>query len=62
MHVHPLLQHTEPSVGGQVLVAVDPTRGFIVRGIAEGLSHDELQAATDAPLIYADDVMVLTEN
>jgi 3-oxoadipate CoA-transferase beta subunit len=43
-------------------VAVDPTRGFIVRGIAEGLSHDELQAATDAPLIYADDVMVLTEN
>lgn len=61
MHVHPLLQHTEPSVGGQVLVAVDPTREFIVRGSREDC-RDQLQAATDALLIYADDVMVLTEN
>ncbi|ABD86641.1 3-oxoacid CoA-transferase subunit B [Rhodopseudomonas palustris] len=44
------------------IIDVDPSRGFIVRGIAEGLTRDELQAATDAPLIYADDVAVLTEH
>ena len=44
------------------IIDVDPARGFVVRGIAEGLSRDELQAATDAPLIYDDNVRVLTES
>ncbi|MBB5049599.1 3-oxoadipate CoA-transferase beta subunit [Rhodopseudomonas rhenobacensis] len=44
------------------IIDVDPARGFVVRGIAEGLSREELQAATDAPLLYADDVAVLTEH
>jgi 3-oxoadipate CoA-transferase beta subunit len=44
------------------IIKIDPTRGFVVHGIAEGLSRDELQAATDAPLIFADNVAVLTEQ
>jgi 3-oxoadipate CoA-transferase beta subunit len=44
------------------IIDVDPARGFVVRGIAEGISRDELQAATDAPLIYDDNVRVLTES
>jgi len=44
------------------IIDVDPSSGFVVRGIAEGLSRDELQAATDAPLVYADDVAVLAEQ
>ncbi len=42
------------------IIKVDPARGFVVRGLAEGLTRDELQAATDAPLTFADDVVVLT--
>jgi len=44
------------------IIRIDRSRGFVVHGIAEGLSRDELQAATDAPLIFADDVAVLTEQ
>jgi 3-oxoadipate CoA-transferase, beta subunit len=44
------------------IIEVDPSRGFIVRGIAEGLSRQELQAATDAPLIFADEVILLAER
>jgi 3-oxoadipate CoA-transferase beta subunit len=44
------------------IIEVDPSRGFIVRGIAEGLSRQELQAATDAPLIFADEVILLAEH
>jgi 3-oxoadipate CoA-transferase, beta subunit len=44
------------------IIDVDAARGFVVRGIAEGLSRDELQNATDAPLVYADDVRILTER
>ena len=44
------------------IIDVDPSRGFVVRGIAEGLSREELQAATDAPLVYADNLVVLTEH
>lgn len=42
------------------IIDVDPARGFVVRGIAEGLSRDELQAATDAPLVFTENVAVLT--
>jgi 3-oxoadipate CoA-transferase beta subunit len=42
------------------IIDVDRIRGFVVRGIAEGLSRAELQAATDAPLVFADDVRILT--
>jgi 3-oxoadipate CoA-transferase beta subunit len=44
------------------IITIDRARGFVVRGIAEGLTRDELQAATDAPLTFADDVAVLTEQ
>ncbi len=44
------------------IIDVHPLRGFVVRGIAEGLTREELQAATDAPLIFADTVNVLTEH
>jgi 3-oxoadipate CoA-transferase beta subunit len=44
------------------IIDVDRTRGFVVRGIAEGLAREELQAATDAPLVFADDLRVLTER
>jgi 3-oxoadipate CoA-transferase beta subunit len=44
------------------IIDVDPSRGFVVRGIAEGLTREELQAATDAPLIFADEVIVLAEH
>ncbi len=43
------------------IIDVDPARGFVVRGIAEGLDRDALQAATDAPLSFADQVAVLTD-
>jgi 3-oxoadipate CoA-transferase beta subunit len=42
------------------IIDVDRIRGFVVRGIAEGLTRAELQAATDAPLVFADDVRILT--
>jgi 3-oxoadipate CoA-transferase beta subunit len=42
------------------IIDVVPGRGFVVRGIAEGLSREALQAATDAPLAYADEVAVLS--
>ena len=44
------------------IIRIDRARGFVVHGIAEGLSRDELQSATDAPLTFADDVAVLTER
>lgn len=44
------------------IIDVDPTEGFVVRGIAEGLTREELQAATDAPLKFADEVIVLAEH
>jgi 3-oxoadipate CoA-transferase beta subunit len=44
------------------IIDVDSSRGFVVRGIAEGLTREELQAATDAPLIFADEVIVLAEQ
>lgn len=44
------------------IIDVDPSRGFVVRGIAEGLSREELQLATAAPLIFANDVVVLSER
>jgi 3-oxoadipate CoA-transferase beta subunit len=44
------------------IIEVDPSRGFVVLGIAEGLTREELQAATDAPLIFADKVNVLTQQ
>jgi 3-oxoadipate CoA-transferase, beta subunit len=44
------------------IIDVDPSRGFVVRGIAEGLTRQELQAATDAPLIFADEVILLAEH
>jgi 3-oxoadipate CoA-transferase, beta subunit len=44
------------------IIDVDPSKGFVVRGIAEGLSREELQAATEAPLKFADEVVVLTER
>jgi 3-oxoadipate CoA-transferase beta subunit len=44
------------------IIEVDGSRGFVVRGIAEGLTREELQAATDAPLIFADEVIVLAEQ
>jgi 3-oxoadipate CoA-transferase beta subunit len=33
-----------------------------VRGIAEGVGRDDLQAATEAPLSFADEVVVLAEQ
>ncbi len=39
-----------------------PGRGFVVRGIAEGVGRDDLQAATEAPLSFADEVVVLAEQ
>jgi 3-oxoadipate CoA-transferase beta subunit len=44
------------------IIDVDASRGFVVRGIAEGLSRDELQAATDAPLAYLENVAVLSNT
>ncbi len=44
------------------IIDVDPARGFVVRGIAERLTREELQAATDAPLSYADEVLSLTDS
>jgi 3-oxoadipate CoA-transferase beta subunit len=44
------------------IMTIDRSRGFVVHGIAEGLSRDELQSATDAPLSFADDVAVLTDR
>jgi len=41
------------------IIDVDPARGFVVRAMAEGLSREALQAATDAPLQYADDVFFI---
>jgi 3-oxoadipate CoA-transferase beta subunit len=44
------------------IIDLDRARGFVVRGIAEGLSRSELQDATDAPLVFADHVTILTER
>ena len=44
------------------IIDVDLTKGFVVRGIADGLSRDELQAATDAPLSFANEVISLTDH
>ncbi|OZI34027.1 3-oxoadipate CoA-transferase [Bordetella genomosp. 10] len=43
------------------LAAIDvvPGRGFVVRGLAEGVSRDAVQALTEAPLHWAEDVVVL---
>ncbi|WP_454689653.1 3-oxoacid CoA-transferase subunit B [Achromobacter aloeverae] len=43
------------------LAAIDvvPGRGFVVRGLAEGVSRDAVQALTEAPLHWAEDVAVL---
>lgn len=44
------------------LVAIDvqPGRGFVVRGIAEGASREAVQAVTGAPLHWADSVAILS--
>lgn len=41
------------------LIDVDPRRGFVVRAIAEGVSREQLQAATGAPLTFAETVSLL---
>ncbi|ANN68679.1 3-oxoacid CoA-transferase subunit B [Bordetella bronchialis] len=41
------------------VIDVDPARGFVVRAMARGLSREALQAATAAPLSYADDVALI---
>jgi 3-oxoadipate CoA-transferase beta subunit len=41
------------------IVDVDPQRGFVVRAMAEGVTNAALQAATDAPLHFADDIVRL---
>ncbi|CAM3585283.1 3-oxoadipate CoA-transferase [Bordetella sputigena] len=41
------------------VIDVDPQRGFVVRAMAEGLTRDALQAATEAPLSYADDLFFI---
>ena len=44
------------------LVAIDvvPGTGFVVRGLAEGVSREQVQRVTGAPLHWADHVSVLT--
>lgn len=44
------------------LVAIDvvPGTGFVVRGLAEGVSREQVQRVTGAPLHWADQVSVLT--
>ncbi|MCU4119105.1 3-oxoacid CoA-transferase subunit B [Variovorax sp. N23] len=44
------------------LVAIDvvPGTGFVVRGLADGVSREQVQRATGAPLHWADCVSVLT--
>lgn len=44
------------------LVAIDvvPGTGFVVRGLAEGISREQVQRVTGAPLHWADHVAVLT--
>lgn len=44
------------------IIDVVIAKGFVVRGIAEGVSRDELRAATDAPLSFADEVISLTDH
>ncbi|OZI63574.1 3-oxoadipate CoA-transferase [Bordetella genomosp. 11] len=41
------------------VIDVDPARGFVVRAMAEGLTRAALEAATDAPLDYAEDLVFL---
>lgn len=41
------------------VIDVDPQRGFVVRAMAEGLTREALEAATDAPLGYADDLFFI---
>ncbi|QHI96846.1 3-oxoadipate CoA-transferase [Xylophilus rhododendri] len=43
------------------LVAIDvvPGTGFVVRGLAEGVSREQVQALTGAPLHWADELAVL---
>ena len=44
------------------LVAIDvvPGTGFVVRGLAEGVGREQVQAVTGAMLHWADSVAVLT--
>ncbi|WP_454731898.1 MULTISPECIES: 3-oxoacid CoA-transferase subunit B [Cupriavidus] len=41
------------------IIDVDPQRGFVVRALAAGVSRDELQAATEAPLTFPDDLTLI---
>lgn len=38
------------------VIDIDPARGFVVRRMLRGLTREALQAATSAPLSYADEV------
>lgn len=41
------------------VIDVDHERGFVVRAMAEGLTRDMLQAATDAPLSFSDQLFFI---
>lgn len=38
---------------------VDRAQGFVVRGLAQGISRGEVEAASDAPLIFSEQTLVL---
>jgi 3-oxoadipate CoA-transferase beta subunit len=41
------------------IIDVVPGQGYVVRGLAQGITREALQAATDAPLAFADSLTVL---
>ena len=43
-----------------VVIDIDPARGFVVRGLADQVSREQVQALTGAPLNWSDSLISLT--